>query len=157
MPLSVGVNLTGKPRSQDISWGQKVRRESACRGGATVRRGGSAGAGGGAGLTSGWFGLPRGLMALQNWGVEGSYGQGYKRARERVVGRGSNVWKRGSLAGPIEQCLEARGRVGGILRTVLRSTLRAVLRRAFRAVLRNEGVRGVQRGGEWGQDATARP
>lgn len=80
-------------------------------------------------LTKWWCGWANAVMGLQDSGVEGSYGRGYERARERVVGWDSNVWKRGSLAGLIRVCSVARRRVPRILRPVLRSTLRPVLRR----------------------------
>lgn len=67
-------------------------------------------------------------MSRAEWGLEGSYGRGSERARERVVGWCSNVWKRGSLAGPIEQCPHRKSKVAGILRAVLRPIFQTVLR-----------------------------
>lgn len=99
---------------------QDVRRESACRGGDSLRRGDSAGAGSGVGLTARWCGCLSPVMGSGVWGLEPSYGWGVEGARVGMVGWRSDTWKRGSLAGSMGVRSAARRRVSGILRSVLR-------------------------------------
>lgn len=85
-------------------------------------------------------------MGLQDWAFRVAYAGRSEMAWRRVVGRCSDTWKRGSLAGHIEGHSVARGRVRGILRSVLRPALQPVLQGIFRATLRNQEIRRVERG-----------